>query len=294
MRRLTALLLVIALLAVPVGASTMTTVDDNHGLTDDVAKANFEQDGKATTSLNAPNMTITVASELEQCGLSSWAVSDTRNDFLCVEYGEEIDRTIRLYIPDEYWHPYVREEVDPVVGDAVASYEPIEGGEYTAVKFVVTGPATVAWPINADSSWFSSRKDSTINGLESITGVGVAETQGWQYGNVSGNGTGYVIRAPNGTDTLTVEVKTEDGWATVPDKEKSYVPVYTQEYDDVDDRVVVVSAVSEPSEIRYKTEATRRDKLGAGWRELTQMDDRFEEIFGIDIPFFGDDEEGDG
>jgi hypothetical protein len=237
-------------------------------------------------------MTIEVATELEQCGVSSWTTSDIRNDFLCVTYGEEIDRAVRLYIPEEYWHPYVRESVDPVVGDPTASFEPVEGGDFTAVEFTVSEPTTVVWPINIDSSWFSSRKDSTISNLESVTGVGVAEQDSWEYANMSGNGTGYVIRAPNGTDALSVEYQTDDGeWATVPDNEEAYAPLYEQGYDGVDDRTVVVATVSDPPQIRYKTDATRKDKLGAGWRELTQMDDRIEELFGIDIPFFGSDED---
>ncbi|WP_373190027.1 hypothetical protein [Halolamina sp.] len=292
MRRLIAALIAVCLLSTAVGAATMTIIDAGHSLTDDTAKANFEQDGYAQADLSAPNMTIEVAADLEQCGISSWTVSDTRNDFLCVTYGEDIDRTIRLFIPDAYWHPYVRESVDPVEGDATASFEPVQGGDYTAVEFTVTEPTTVVWPINADSSWFSSRKDSTISNLESVTGVGVAEQTSWQYANLSGNGTGYVIRAPNGTDALTVEYQTEDGeWATVPGNEEGYAPLYMQGYDGVDDRTVVVATVSESPQIRYKTDATRRDKLGAGWRELTRMDDRIEELFGIDIPFFGSDEE---
>ncbi len=294
MRRLIAVLLAVCLLSTVVGAATMTTIDADHSLTEDTAKADFEQDGYAKADLGAPNITIEVAAELEQCGESSWTTSNLRNDFLCVTYGEEIDRTIRLFIPEAYWHPYVRESVEPVVGDATASYGPVEGGDYTAVEFAVTGPSTVVWPINADSSWFSERKDSTISNLESVTGVGVAEQHSWEYANLTGNGTGYVIRAPNGTDALTIEYQTKGAeWTTVPDQEESYAPMYVQGYEGVDDRTVVVATVSDPPQIRYKTDATRRDKLGAGWRELTQMDDRIESIFGIDIPFFGSEEEGD-
>jgi len=291
-RRLIAAVLVVCLLSTTAAAATMTAIDADHGLTSDTEQAAFEEEGYATTDLNAPNMTVSVAAELSQCGVEDWTVSDLRNDFLCVEYGEEIDRTIRLHIPQEYWHPYVREEVSPVAGDETASFQPVEDGEFTEVTFDVSGPTTLVWPINAESSWFSSRKDSTIENLESVTGVGVAEGEGWQQATLDGNGTGYVIRAPNGTDALSMEYQTSDGsWATIPDSEESYAPVYVQGYDGVDDRTVVVATVSDPPQIRYKTDATRTDKIAAGWRELTRIDDRLEEMLNIDIPFFGSDEE---
>jgi len=254
MKRLIALLLVLSLVAVPAAAQTMTTIDADHGLTSDAAKASFEEDGVATTSLSAPDVTITVASELSQCGVEDWTVSDTRNDFVCLEYSEEIDRTLRFFVPNEYWHPYVRETVDPVHGDVTASFEPVEDSEYTAVTATVDEPTTVVWPVNAESSWFAERKDSTISNVEELTGVGVAQTD-----------------------------------------EKSYAPVYAQEYEGRDDRVVLITTNSSetPLDVRYKTDSTSTDRISAALREIGQIDDRLEEILDIDIPFFGGDEDDD-
>jgi len=156
----------------------------------------------------------------------------------------------------------------------------------------VTKPTTLVWPINADSSWFSARKDSTIENIESVTGVGVANEDEWQRANLTGDGSGYVIRAPNGTDALTVEYKTEDGsWATVPDSEEDYAPVFRQGYDGVDDRTLIVSNVADPPQIRYQTDSTTTDQIASGWRELTRIDDRLEDMLNIDIPFFGNEED---
>ncbi len=295
MKRLIALLLVLSLVAVPAAAQTMTTIDADHGLTSDAAKASFEEDGVATTSLSAPDVTITVASELSQCGVEDWTVSDTRNDFVCLEYSEEIDRTLRFFVPNEYWHPYVRETVDPVHGDVTASFEPVEDSEYTAVTATVDEPTTVVWPVNAESSWFAERKDSTISNVEELTGVGVAQTDTWQYATLTGNETGYSVRAPNGTDALTLEYNSSDGWVTIPTEEKSYAPVYAQEYEGRDDRVVLITTNSSetPLDVRYKTDSTSTDRISAALREIGQIDDRLEEILDIDIPFFGGDEDDD-
>ncbi len=295
MNRLAALLLVVSLIAVPVTAQTMTTIDADHGLTSDAAKASFEQDGVASTSLTAPDVTITIASELSQCGIEDWTVSDVRNDFVCLEYDEEVDRTLRFFVPNEYWHPYVRETVDPVHGDVTASYEPVQDAEFTAVTATVEEPTTIVWPVNAESSWFAERRDSTIANVEKLTGVGVAEAETWQYAMLSGNETGYSVRAPNGTDALTLEYNTTDGWVTVPTEETSYAPVYAQEYEGRDDRVVLITTNSSgtPLDVRYKTDSTSTDRIGAALREIGQVDDRLEEVLHIDIPFFGDDSEED-
>ncbi len=292
MKRRVVLLLMVSLVVAPASAQTMTTIDADHGLTSDAAKASFEEDGIATTSLSAPDVTITIASELSQCGVEDWTVSDVRNDFVCLEYGEEIDRTLRFFVPNEYWHPYIRETVDPVHGDASASFEPVEDSEYTAITATVDKPSTIVWPVNAESSWFAQRKDSTISNVEELTGVGVAETDTWQYATLTGNGTGYSVRAPNGTDALTLEYNTTDGWVTVPDEETSYAPVYAQEYEGRDDRVVLITTNSRktPLDVRYKTDATSTDRIGSALREIRQIDDRLEEILNIDIPFVGGEE----
>ncbi len=54
MRRLIAVLLAVCLLSTVVGAATMTTIDADHSLTEDTAKANFEQEGYAKADLGAP------------------------------------------------------------------------------------------------------------------------------------------------------------------------------------------------------------------------------------------------
>ncbi len=295
MNRLVSSLLVVTLIMSPAAAQTITTVDANHGLTKDSAKASFEKNGVAEASLTAPDMTITVASELSQCGVEDWTVSDIRNDFVCIEYDEEIDRELRFFIPNEYWHPYVRESVSPIHGNVTASFEPVEDGEFTAITATVTEPTTIVWPVNAESSWFAERKDSTIANVEELTGVGVADGDAWQYATLSGNGTGYSVRAPNGTEALTVEFNTSDGWVMVPDEETAYAPVYAQEYVGRNDRVVLITTNSSetPLEVRYKTDSSNTDRIAAAMREVRQIDDRIEEVLNIDIPFLGNDTDGD-
>lgn len=266
----------------------MLTIDADHGLTADAKKAQWETEGLATARLTAPELTMTVASEHDQCDIDGYH-SDIRNDYFCVEYGEEIDRQIRIYVPDEYWTPYVRTAVEPVSGGVEASFAPAENGQYTAVTFTATEPGTYAWAINREASWFSGAKDRTLKNLENVTGVGVPSTSEWQYiapEKLSGTESAFVVRAPNGTDNLILEYRTgPEEWTTVPDEEREFAPVYYQTKDGVDDRVFVFATNASAPEVRYKTKAGSRDRLGSALREIGQIPTRLEEILNIDIPF---------
>lgn len=293
---LLAALLVVSLVAglpVAAGQSAPLTIDADHALTADAKQSQFVEDGAASTDLEVPDMTVTVASEHATCDVSGFH-SDLRNDYLCIEYREAVDRRIRIYIPDEYWAPYLRESVDPVKGAATASFEPVGGANYTAVTFRVTEPTTVVWPVTKESALFASARDRTFDRVENVTGVGMPDTQQWQYippERLAGNASAYVVKAPNGTDQLQLEYTTDDGeWAPVPEGEQRYAPVYYQTKQGVDDRVYVFSTTTDPPRIRYKTKAAPTSEIAAAFREIGQIPNRIEDIFGVDLPFVGGDD----
>jgi len=289
---LLAALLVVTLLTPAALAQTRTTIDDDHALESEGQQAAFVQEGVATADLTAPDMQLTVATEHDDAGCEIDGFhSDLRNDYLCVEYTEEVDRTIRLYVPAEYWTPYVRENVSPVAGDQSATFEPIRDNGYTKVTFQVTEPGTYAWKINAEASLASGAKERTLENIEKVTGVGMPNASTWSYikpEQLAGNNSAYVVRAPNGTDALVMEYQTASGeWAQVPDEAESYAPVYYETKNGVDDRVYVFATSTEAPEVRYKTEAAATTQIGAAIRQIGQIPTRVEDIFGIDIPFLG-------
>lgn len=301
-RHLLSLLAVGCALAILLGAGvahvtatsspTRLTLDADHELTSEAKQGEFERTGTATATMTAPSMSITVADDhdADGCGIEGFH-SDLRNDYLCVSYDEQIDRSIRIYIPAEYWSPYVRQGVEPVKGDVQATFGPVEDGTYTAVEFTLTEPGTYAWPVTREASWFSGLKDRNIERLENVTGVGVPDQESWSYikpKQLGGNQSAYSVRAPNGTKNLVIEYKTgPEEWSAVPDEEKGYAPVYYQTKRGVDDRVYVFATTAKPPEVRYKTKAGTRDQFGAALREIGQMPARLEEILNINIPFLG-------
>lgn len=286
-----ATVLVIGLLVPAAMASpTRLTIDADHELDTESKQSTFERTGSVTVNMTAPEMQLIVASEDSACDIDGFN-SDFRNDYFCIHYEEEIERNLRIFIPAEYWHPYLRDDVKPVAGDAHASFKPVEDGQYTAVTVTIDEPGTYAWKVNSEASYFAGAKDRTIENLENVSGVGAPQTDEWQYiapSEMGGNQSAYVLRAPNGTESLIIEYKTEDsGWSSVPDDQKSYAPVYYQTKTGVDDRVYVFSTTTDPPEVRYKTTAGATDKIDSAIREIGSVGGRLEEITGLDIPFVG-------
>lgn len=285
-------LVLLALLAVSgavAGQATRLTLDANHALDSDEKQVQYQRTGEATAELVAPDMNITVAAEHDMCDIDGFH-SDLRNDYLCIGYGEAIERSIRIYIPAEYWSPYVRETVEPVAGGVPATYQPVDGGQYTSVTVTLDEPGMYAWPVNAEAAYFAGAQDRTLENVEKVTGIGAPETEEWQYippSKLGGNQSAYVVRAPNGTDALVMEYQQSDGeWTTVPDEEKGYAPVYYQDTAS-EDQVYVFATDNTSAEVRYKTEATSVDELASAWREIASAGTRIEEIAGFDIPFIG-------
>lgn len=277
------------------GAASMTTIDADHALATEQQKTRFASQGVARAKIQAPELTLTVAAEHEDCNadVSLGDVRDARNDWLCVRYPEEIKRTFRVYIPDEYWSPYTRKQVEPAVGDATASFEPIRDGNFTEVTFTVSGPTTVAWPINEEASWFAGAKERTLDNLGRVSGVSVASSDAWHYigpTKLAGNATAYEVRAPDGVDQLVLEYNSSTGWSKVPEGESSYAPVYYQTKDGVNDRVWVFASESNRTaipQVRYMSDASSTDRVSSALREISQIPTRLEQIINVDIPFVG-------
>lgn len=287
---LVAILVIGMLLPAAMASPTRVTIDADHGLDTESKQAEFERTGSASVNLTAPEMQLTVASEHSTCDIDGFS-SDVRNDYFCIHYNEEIDRTLRVFIPAEYWHPYLRDDVKPVAGDAHASFKPAEDGQYTAVTVTIDEPGTYAWKVNSEASYFAGAKERTIENIENVSGVGAPQTDEWEYiqpAEMGGNQSAYVLRAPNGTESLIVEYKAANGeWSAVPDEQTNYAPVYYETKTGVDDRVYVFSTTTDPPEVRYKTTAGATDKIDSAIREIGSVGGRLEEITGFDIPFMG-------
>lgn len=261
--RLLVLALVITLSATGAAAATADTwtVDTDHDLTRDSAIQRYEDTGKASANLNQFDARLSVASTHDALNVSG-VHADTTQTFVQLQYSESIDRTIRIYIPDDYFSPYRDTSVAALEDDSTtASLTPVQSRNYTALEVTVTEPGTYTFAVNDIRGGLSAGREAGRELVRNSTGWTVPSLGGsgqWQYINPS-NLTGSNVATINVTSGETAVIQYNAGesdsenWLTVPDCDGSDVAVcyYTQSGDN--DTVFVRSGVSDPPEVRYKT-----------------------------------------
>lgn len=263
-RTLTILCLCVALVATatPMATAESTTVIGTDGeLASGDAGVEFRETGNVSASYVAPEVTVTATQQAADCGVDRSGVwsffglfSDTRNDYLCLEYHESVTRTFEVYVSQSIWAGYERESVSPTEGDVDARFEgkEINGERYLKATVTLKEPGTYAYPVNRESTFLAERVDRHSDRVENVTGVGIAKDDEWQYVNSEdySNESTYVLQSPNGTDGLLVEYETENGWEVVPEGRKAYAPVY---YEKVSETEILVFAAGteEPPRLRY-------------------------------------------
>jgi len=199
MKRAFALLVVVLLAGT--AAATTTTIDANHELASDQAIATYDSDGVASTNLTQLDMTVTVAENHEDAGVEGFYF-DTGSTYLRLDYDEDIARTIRIYIPAEYFKPRVKQGLDPIDSGPDATLTPVNDNEMTAVTIEVSGQTDAVYDMNAISGNVWSGLSEQSESFENRTGwslPSVRSSAGWEYINA---GT-YSASEPatiNGTD----------------------------------------------------------------------------------------------
>ncbi|WP_337653280.1 hypothetical protein [Halomontanus rarus] len=288
--------LLVASLVVPAaigtGAATAdpgntTALDEDTALTKNATITDYKTDGVASAGVSVPDMTITVADSAEDVGLHGIRYTDFDTTYLRVEYEESIDRTIRFYVPRDYWHPHP-DELEAVEGDTTASIEPTEGSNYTAVTVHFEEETDAVFRVKEQASIVFSARDYGSEWLENETGIDMPQLNGaseqWEYvptSDLTEDGPTFGIDTEGEDLTLQYDAaKTADPtgkeWRTVPECSSSSgkdAPVCTFEQTDRPDRVNILAQEGEPPDVRFK--------YGTDW--FANLRSSFSELFG-DIP----------
>lgn len=288
-------LLVAALLAVsittavaPVAAEPTTVIGTDGTLASDAAGVEYRETGNVSVGYAAPDVTVTATQTAADCGVERDGaagvfgfLSDTRNDYLCIQHNESVARTYQIYVTDRIWAGYERETVEPEVGDTPASFQgkTIDDTRYLFVTVTLDEAGMYAYPVNRESTFLAERVDRHRDRVENVTGVGVATDTEWRHVNPDAysNESTYVLQAPNGTDDLLLEYETESGWEVVPEGEQAYAPVYYQQVSETE-VLVLASGKSEPPRLRYTEDPATSTMFDSFWREASTVPDRISEF----------------
>lgn len=293
-----ALLIGSCVTTVATAGDTLTDIDADTALTERETWEQYEEQGNVSVDVAAPDMTISVAKEHDALDVDGFH-NDWSNEYLRVRYGEDIERTIRFYVPSNYFGPYYDSSVESIAGDDVsAKLVPVDDGRYTAVTITFTGKTDATFAISQvdGKTWdFWSKQDQR---LENVSGVstGIAGTDQWNYASDAewSNGT-LTIENVSNPDRVLIQYDgdvSESGevWLKVPDDQGEQAPAYyfVRENQSAGENatatVVVVSEQESPPAIRVKKRSTARDGIGSVINDWKEIPDRagsfFDGLFG--------------
>lgn len=267
-----ALLVVLVTVAPPVAAqSDIMAVDTGHDLDEDAKIATFESKGVASGSVDSLNMTVTVADKITQLNRSWWTAASSGRVFLRVDYNEELPRTVRLYIPSEYFRPRVNKGLAPLEDGPAAQFEPTDEREYTAVTIELDGKTDAIYGVSALRGGISTGRSGIFGAVENVTGFEVpsltTNTADWQpVPETALNSSDATYRIPynqtNDTE-LTVqydaaESTTEERWLIVSSCDGGDQPVCSFQKEG-SNSTYLLSMAENPPPVRWKTDASAAD-----------------------------------
>lgn len=287
-----AVLLATSLVAPVAAASSMTTIDTDHDLTTDAAIQAYETDGVATTTIAAPEMRITVSKSADAVDLSGWTRADVLNSYLRIQYNESVNREIRFFVPNDYFRPRVKQDLEAEHEDVTVDLEPAADYAYTSVTIELSGPTDARFAIGKEAGMVFTGRETAKEQFENGTGYEVPSLRSpaadWQYveeSRLQDENTTYAIPT---NDSVAIQYDTaatgeEENWIPVPEcdrKPDAAVCQYTR--DGVDDKVFIMTTEREPPAVRYKEGGDSISSIEGVINDLQQIPSRFmDDITGL-------------
>lgn len=268
--------------AVPfASAEKVYTVDDATELDDADTISEYHQSGTATVDVQQLDMTVTVSDDKREAGLDAYT-GGVMHTYIRVEYREEIDRTVRFYIPEEYAEPRLKEDLQAMNGDSVAMLEPVAGGEYMAVTIQFRGETDATFAVNDAFGAYLSTTEKAYATIENSTGfspprLGAGGHTQWQYppdgALVGENATYHIPTDPSQEDPMDLTIQydntpdSEDAsWMTMPTCSQTVEPVCITDRDG--DPVLFSMSGQDVPPIRYKHGTDRKAETKGAIEQL--------------------------
>ena len=286
LRNIVLVTLAVVLVTAPAAAMTTTTLDANTPLTNDAHIDDFESDGVTSAEVVQIDFNITVADGHEDAGLDGFYI-DSGTTYLRIDYDETVERTVRFYVPSEYFAPRVKRSLEAANGGPPISLSPVRDGSMTAVTVDLSGQTDATYRISSVSGGIWAGRSWAKDRVENTTGWEVPSLAGssqWQYIDAQTYSTASPARINNTDLTLQYQADAPDGgtqWLPVPtcsdpaDQRVCYL--------EDQDTTVIMSSQDSPR-IRYKHGTDLLSTLGSDINDLLQTDDRagdfFDSVFG--------------
>ncbi|SDJ33166.1 hypothetical protein SAMN05216226_102164 [Halovenus aranensis] len=263
-----ALTVVSSVAVLAVAGSSVVTLDDDTGLSDQSTIEQFDEEGLVQVNHVSPKMTFTVAEQSSDVGVDGIQYTDFDTIYLKLSHEESIERTVRIHIPEGYWHPHP-DEIDAIDSDLTMSMEPTGDGA-SAVEVHFEGRESGVFQIKKQASLVFHAREYTQSWLSNQTGIDLPslapESDGWEYvpmTELSREEPTFGIR-PDG-DSLTLQYDAANSsdpngkeWRPLPSCDSltgGDAPVCSFEQEaDSETVVYVMTQVENPPDVRFKAE----------------------------------------
>lgn len=280
-------LAILLIAGVSVGAAgDIYGVDGNHDLDSEQAVDQYQEDGIATGDADDLNLKMTITEDCSEVGHDP-LVSPPQT-CLKVDYDEEVARTIRVYIPRDYWIPHDQQNMRSVDGDVTAEMEPIQDRQYTAITIHLSGESESVFTISEVQSglWGArERMYRTVNGSVGINTPRIAGSDNtpWKYVS-SSEFTANESYSVQSEATVQYDARpgyNETSWQPVPDcGSRAEAPVCTLERND--GKIIIPEDNDNVPTVRYNTQASISEKVSSGIREVrSTITERFDGLRGL-------------
>jgi len=262
----TALTLILLLLTAPLTAIGLASadnhvvkVDADHDLTTQASIDDFETNDETSTTLSYPQATITIGKTADSVDLDGHLVHQYSHEYIRIEYDEDVPRTFRFYVPNDYAAPYSDNDVDIINKDdpnAEVEYSTAENGKYLAVTVTVRGQTDIVVPVDEKTGWSIGFWESKSDTVENATDVVSGEWERVDASKLSGtNATARVDTTGMDNPVFQYQVG-EDQWTALPNEPTNNAPVYQFQKEGVENTVFIVSTVSDAPAVRYQDGGT--------------------------------------
>lgn len=277
------LLAVLLAVAPVVSGADLYAVDHDHGLATDDAKDTYQSQGVATGNVYGLDASLTVADTAEGVGLPDWKYVSTGATYLQIDYNEDIERTLRIHVPQEYFTPRLKQDLEAAESDLTADFEPSDNGNYTVVTVTVDEPTTAVFRVPWHRGAVAESRDRLSEFVNETTGFSLPSIAGseddWQYieqGALSTNTT-YALQTNESQYTIQYDAdasQSTEQWLTVRSCDSTDdAPVCTFEKAGQPNKTYLLSKSSTPPQIRFKTGGSSVSSIQSSINDLQEAVD---------------------
>jgi hypothetical protein len=288
--RRTALVAVLALVTLAgVGAASADVYPLGTHLDSNESVQQFEDRGVASTNLSELDVGLTVAKDHSKADIPGVRV-DVNKVWVCVDYREDIPRTISIDIPAAYAEPRPG-ETQSVTSDHHISFRPTADGNATRATIEFDGAARACWSFRTSSGIYFGAKESIRELVNATTGFSLptlaSPDAAWNRVPTDAWISTTEVQLNTTTDA-TIQYDTANGseqqWISVPDcsnPAEQAVCKYEQTNTTTGNAsVTLLSTADSPPPVRYKAGTDTGALLGGALADALGAVERFTEDIG--------------